>query len=217
MIEFRFYKWKLFRVLLVVFLAILINTFFFLWIPLINILFFNESVHPSKKELSESEIELLVLEKPKEQVLKTIQSIVEPNPFQVNHSQQKGARSHDFQMDLSIARGEAGEGVSVGGSGIENIVYEAQEVDEAARILNEVQPQYPERAKKMRVSAYVKVYLVIDVYGRLSETSILLAEPAGYGFEEAVLKALQEWRFEPAKLGSFPVSQKATKEFRFVP
>ncbi|NLG38824.1 MAG: energy transducer TonB, partial [Fibrobacter sp.] len=43
------------------------------------------------------------------------------------------------------------------------------------------------------------------------------SEPTGYGFEEAALKAVREWKFEPAKLGSFPVSQKATKEFRFVP
>jgi protein TonB len=100
---------------------------------------------------------------------------------------------------------------------MENIIYEAGEVDEAAKLLKEVQPKYPERAKKMGVTGYVKVYLVIDVYGTVSQLRVLTSEPTGYGFEEAALKAVREWKFEPAKLGSFPVSQKATKEFRFVP
>ncbi len=67
----------------------------------------------------------------------------------------------------------------------------------------------------MGVSGYVKVYLVIDVYGEVSQVRILTSEPTGYGFEEAALKAVREWKFEPAKLGSFPVSQKTTEGVPF--
>jgi len=184
---------------------------------LINALFFNRE-EASKKSMDViAEVEVLVNEKPKQLEQKTIRTIVQPNTYKLNATQRESSRPSGFQMDLSLARGEGGDGVAVGSGGMENVIYEAGEVDETARLLKEIQPKYPERAKKMGVSGYVKVYLVIDVYGEVSQVRILTSEPTGYGFEEAALKAVREWKFEPAKLGSYPVSQKATKEFRFVP
>jgi protein TonB len=97
-----------------------------------------------------------------------------------------------------------------------NVVYEAGDVDIEAKSLKEVQPAYPERAKKLGISGYVKVYLVIDIYGNVTQTQILTVDPPGYGFETVSLAAIREWKFEPAKLGGYPVAQKATKEFKFV-
>ena len=92
-------------------------------------------------------------------------------------------------MDLSLARGEgSGDSVAVFGSGsMENIIYEAGEVDEAAKLLKEVQPKYPSEPKN-GCFGYVKVYLVIDVYGTVSQLRVLTSEPTGYGFEEAALR-----------------------------
>jgi protein TonB len=210
-------KWL--RIPIALVLGLLINVAFFLAVPLINALFFNRE-EASKKSMDViAEVEVLVNEKPKQLEQKTIRTIVQPNTYKLNATQRESSRPSGLQMDLSLARGEgSGDGVAVFGSGsMENIIYEAGEVDEAAKLLKEVQPKYPERAKKMGVTGYVKVYLVIDVYGTVSQLRVLTSEPTGYGFEEAALKAVREWKFEPAKLGSFPVSQKATKEFRFVP
>jgi len=208
-------KWL--RIPIALVLGLLINVAFFLAVPLINALFFNRE-EASKKSMDViAEVEVLVNEKPKQLEQKTIRTIVQPNTYKLNATQRESSRPSGFQMDLSLARGEGGDGVAVGSGGMENVIYEAGEVDETARLLKEIQPKYPERAKKMGVSGYVKVYLVIDVYGEVSQVRILTSEPTGYGFEEAALKAVREWKFEPAKLGSFPVSQKATKEFRFVP
>lgn len=208
-------KWL--RIPIALVLGLLINVAFFLAVPLINALFFNRE-EASKKSMDViAEVEVLVNEKPKQLEQKTIRTIVQPNTYKLNATQRESSRPSGFQMDLSLARGEGGDGVAVGSGGMENIIYEAGEVDEAAKLLKEVQPKYPERAKKMGVTGYVKVYLVIDVYGTVSQLRVLTSEPTGYGFEEAALKAVREWKFEPAKLGSFPVSQKATKEFRFVP
>lgn len=209
------FKWLRFP--LALFLGLLINIVFFLAIPLMNALFFNRT-EVAKKEMDVvTEVEVLVRDKPKEMEQKTIRTIMQPNPFRLNMNQRDASRPSGLQMDLSLARGEGGDGVAVGTGGMENIIYEAGEVDEAARLLKEVQPKYPERAKKMGISGYVKVYLVVDVYGQISQARVLTSEPSGYGFEEAALKAVREWKFEPAKLGSYPVQQKATKEFRFVP
>ncbi|HOG67948.1 MAG TPA: TonB family protein [Fibrobacteraceae bacterium] len=208
-------KWL--RIPIALVLGLLINVAFFLAVPLINALFFNRE-EASKKSMDViAEVEVLVNEKPKQLEQKTIRTIVQPNTYKLNATQRESSRPSGFQMDLSLARGEGGDGVAVGSGGMENVIYEAGEVDETARLLKEIQPKYPERAKKMGVSGYVKVYLVIDVYGKVSQVRILTSEPTGYGFEEAALKAVREWKFEPAKLGSYPVSQKATKEFRFVP
>ncbi|HPW94681.1 MAG TPA: TonB family protein [Fibrobacteraceae bacterium] len=208
-------KWL--RIPIALVLGLLINVAFFLAVPLINALFFNRE-EASKKSMDViAEVEVLVNEKPKQLEQKTIRTIVQPNTYKLNATQRESSRPSGFQMDLSLARGEGGDGVAVGSGGMENVIYEAGEVDETARLLKEIQPKYPERAKKMGVSGYVKVYLVIDVYGEVSQVRILTSEPTGYGFEEAALKAVREWKFEPAKLGSYPVSQKATKEFRFVP
>jgi protein TonB len=108
--------------------------------------------------------------------------------------------------------------VEVGaGGGMQNVVYEAGDVDEEAQALKTVNPEYPSRAKKLGIAGYVKVYMVIDVYGNVTNLKVLSVDPAGYGFETEALKAILNWKFEPAKLGHYPVAQKATKEFKFVP
>ena len=90
------------------------------------------------------------------------------------------------------------------------------EVDEQAQVLKEVQPTFPARAKKLGISGYVKVMIVIDVYGDVSQASVMSMDPPGYGFDTEALKAIRQWKFSPAQLGGYPVAQKATKEFRFV-
>jgi periplasmic protein TonB len=54
------------------------------------------------------------------------------------------------------------------------------------------------------------------VYGNVTQSQVVSVDPPGYGFETAALTAIRQWKFEPAKLGGYPVAQKATKEFKFV-
>lgn len=201
--------------------AVIVNTVFFLAVPVLNVLFFRSDVPPKKSQFENlTEVETLVREKKKERPQKLIHKIVQPNKFKVNAQTANGSRSQsNFSMDLSLARGDgAGDGVEVGsGSGMQNFVYEAGDVDEEAQALKTVNPVYPERAKKLGISGFVKVYMVIDVYGNVTNLKTLSVDPPGYGFETEVLKAVRSWKFEPAKLGHYPVAQKATKEFKFVP
>ena len=154
-------------------------------------------------------------EKKPEVKQKVIRTVATPNTFKVS-AHMGVSRSQNFQMDLSLARGAAGDGVAVDAGTMENVIYEAGEVDEQAQVLREIQPKFPERAKKMGVSGYVKVFIVIDVNGDVSQAQVLTQDPAGYGFDIEALKAIRQWKFSPAQLRGFPVAQKATKEFRFV-
>ena len=196
-------------------LSFVLSAVFFLAIPVINVLISDKGVKGEKELEAVTEVEVLVSEKKPEVKQKVIRTIVNPNPFKIT-SNMGVSRSQNFQMDLSLARGAAGDGVAVGTGSMENVVYEAGEVDEQAQVLREIQPKFPEKAKRMGVSGYVKVLIVIDVYGDVAQAQVLTQEPAGYGFDNEALKAVRQWKFSPAQLGGFPVAQKATKEFRFV-
>lgn len=206
---------KYFRYPVAFVLSLVVSAVFFLAVPVINALLFDKGVKTEKELEAVTEVEVLVSEKKPEVKQKVIRTIVNPNPFKIS-ANMGVSRSQNFQMDLSLARGAAGDGVAVGTGSMENVVYEAGEVDEQAQVLKETQPKFPERAKKLGVSGYVKVLVVIDVYGDVAQASVMSLDPPGYGFETEALNAVRQWKFAPAKLGGFPVAQKATKEFRFV-
>ena len=187
-------------------LSFVVSAVFFLAVPVLNALFFDKGKRTEKQLETVTEVEVLVSEKKPEVKQKVIRTIVNPNPFKIS-SNMGVSRSQNFQMDLSLARGAAGDGVAVGTGSMENVVYEAGEVDEQAQPLKEVQPAFPEKAKKLGLSGYV---------GDVAQASIMSQDPAGYGFDTEALKAVRQWKFSPAKLGGYPVAQKATKEFRFV-
>ena len=206
---------KYFRFPVAFVLSFIVSAVFFLAIPVLNTLFFDKGAKSEKELEAVTEVEVLVSEKKPEVKQKVIRTIVNPNPFKIS-SNMGASRSQNFQMDLSLARGAAGDGVAVGTGSMENVVYEAGEEDEQAQVLKEVQPTFPARAKKLGVSGYVKVMIVIDAYGEVSQASVMSLDPPGYGFENEALKAVRQWKFSPAHLGGYPVAQKATKEFRFV-
>ncbi len=206
---------KYFRFPVAFVLSFIVSAVFFLAIPVLNTLFFDKGAKSEKELEAVTEVEVLVSEKKPEVKQKVIRTIVNPNPFKIS-SNMGVFRSQNFQMDLSLARGAAGDGVAVGTGSMENVVYEAGEVDEQAQVLKEVQPTFPARAKKLGVSGYVKVMIVIDAYGEVSQANVMSLDPPGYGFENEALKAVRQWKFSPAQLGGYPVAQKATKEFRFV-
>ena len=200
--------------------ALVVNTFFFLAVPVLNVLLFRDNSAPKKPSLEAiTEVETVVKEKQKTKPQKMIHKVIQPNKFKVTSHSNSARSTSNFAMDLSLARGDgSGDGVEVGsGGGMQNVVYEAGDVDEEAQALKMVHPSYPERAKTLGVAGYVKVYMVIDVYGNVTNLKVLSVDPAGYGFETEALKAIRGWKFEPAKLGHYPVAQKATKEFKFVP
>ena len=206
---------KYFRFPVAFVLSFVVSAVFFLAVPVLNALFFDKGVKAEKELDTVTEVEVLVSEKKPEVKQKVIRTIVNPNPFKIS-SNMGVSRSQNFQMDLSLARGAAGDGVAVGTGSMQNVVYEAGEVDEQAQVLKEVQPTFQARAKKLGISGYVKVMIVIDVYGDVSQASVMSMDPPGYGFDTEALKAIRQWKFSPAQLGGYPVAQKATKEFRFV-
>jgi len=76
--------------------------------------------------------------------------------------------------------------------------YPARMLDEYPRPVAEVPLRYPARASREHVAGKVTLLLLIDESGRLSEASVVSADPSGY-FEEAAVAAFREVTFVPGR------------------
>ncbi len=68
----------------------------------------------------------------------------------------------------------------------------------------EMQKLYPEAAKREGREANVKLKLLIDETGKVSQVEI--TEEAGFGFDEVALKLARKFKFKPAQKNGEPVS-----------
>ncbi len=74
------------------------------------------------------------------------------------------------------------------------------------QLVREVKPTYPDVALRQGIEkATVIVQVVIDRHGRVTRPQILRCTPLGHGFEEAAVKAVKKWRYEPAQVDGHPV------------
>lgn len=202
------------RVIFAAVVALLVQGALFLALPVLDALF-NQRPERQKSGLeSAREVEILVRRDPPPEKQKPLRNLPQRMP---DFRPAAAAKSRAFNMDLALASSDMGDGVLVGGGGMENVVYEAGEVDQPARLLQEGTAQYPARAEREGVAGWVRLYLVVDARGQVRDLQVLAVDPPGYGFEQAALKAMRESRFEPARLRQVPVSQRFTKEYRFVP
>jgi TonB family protein len=78
----------------------------------------------------------------------------------------------------------------------------------------QAQPEFPDRARLDSIEGWVTVSYVIGRDGRVSDVSIVAAQPRNV-FEGAVRKAVRSWRFEPVTVDGRPVEQKKTQTIRF--
>ena len=63
-----------------------------------------------------------------------------------------------------------------------------------------IAPLYPNRAKKMGVTGIVTLKVYVQKNGKVALARVASAEPEGYGFEDAAVEAVEQWRFSPATL-----------------
>jgi len=222
------------RWLILILLAGVISSAIFFVIPIMSALVVHKPPREIKKVPSVTQVDLAPRRHLAEAAHKEIRQITQQPAKAFRPSRDMGMAAKGFRMDLSLAGGNEGDGgVGVGGggtgeggsgsgfggvgggSGLSSMAYDPSEVDQQVRVLKELKPDYPPRARKDGVNGYVKFYLVVDVRGMATEVQLLSVDPSGYGFEIEAEKALRQFRFAPAKLRDVPVAQKFTKEFVF--
>ena len=75
-------------------------------------------------------------------------------------------------------------------------------------------PEYPELAKQMRQEGHVMLSVTVDRQGLPIKVEI--AQSSGFRLlDQAALKAVSHWKFQPGRIGDFPVESQVTVPVRF--
>jgi len=77
---------------------------------------------------------------------------------------------------------------------------------QAPKRTHEVWPKYPGRALGRKKDGTVSLTVTIDRGGTLRDVTVSSCTLKGFGFEEAALAAVRQWRYEPAVLKGETVS-----------
>lgn len=74
-------------------------------------------------------------------------------------------------------------------------------------------PSYTAAARRARVEGVVILDAVIDRIGQVTDVKVLKA--LSLGLTESAVRAVESWRFEPARLGGRPISVRYNLTVRF--
>src|SRR5271154_5976130 len=99
--------------------------------------------------------------------------------------------------------------VMVAGTGTLGIQAQNSDNDIVRRAKSKVQPEYPDLARKMKITGTVKVQVVVSPNGTVKDAKVVGGHPV---LATAAVEAVKKWRFEPAAVESTGVV-----EFRFEP
>ena len=120
-----------------------------------------------------------------------------------------------IERDVSIAPEDSELDIGAD-AGLDERSIDAQvevQVDQKPRVLRKVDPKYPEAARRANREAVVIVSFTVDVDGKAIDIEV--AEPKGFGFDQAAVDAIKRWRFTPAKKGGESVPMRVRQLIRF--
>jgi serine/threonine-protein kinase len=83
-------------------------------------------------------------------------------------------------------------------------------------LVQQTMPRFPARARRMGVAqGVVTLEFTINAAGRVTDALVLKADPPGL-FDEAAMRAIEKWRYEPKLEGGTPVAMRQRYTFRFL-
>ncbi len=80
--------------------------------------------------------------------------------------------------------------------------------------LERVPPKYPARAASRHIEGWVKIEFTITTDGSVEDAVVVEAEPAEV-FDEAALKAINQWKFKEKIVNGVAVEQRAVQTLQF--
>jgi protein TonB len=96
----------------------------------------------------------------------------------------------------------------------DEFVFEAYELDQPPQPVVRVPPVYPYQARERGIEGVVQVKLLVNANGSVGQVQILDARPKGM-FEDAVMKSVPQWRFNPGKIEGKAVTAWVVTAVRF--
>lgn len=88
------------------------------------------------------------------------------------------------------------------------------QLTKAPELLEFVEATYPKEAEEAKLTGTVGLLVDIDATGAV--TDVVVAEPAGHGFDEAAVEALRKFRFSPAEIDGVPAPVRIAYRYSFV-
>jgi len=85
---------------------------------------------------------------------------------------------------------------------VQDKIYTVGEV-KSPTIINRLEPQYPPALMRAKLAGKVSVHCIIDKNGRVRDAQVVYATMPAFG--ESVLRAMKEWRYQPASLNGTAV------------
>jgi TonB family protein len=70
---------------------------------------------------------------------------------------------------------------------------------------SQVQPHYPEKARKEKIQGKVVLQAVIHKDGSVGDIQVLQSPGAKFGFDQSAIAAVRQWRYTPGLLNGKPV------------
>ncbi len=86
-----------------------------------------------------------------------------------------------------------------GGPERREFIFNSGDLDQPPRAMVRTQPIYPYRARQRNISGEVRVKLLVLADGSVGSVEILESRPKGL-FDDAVKKAVPQWRFNPGTI-----------------
>jgi TonB family protein len=79
--------------------------------------------------------------------------------------------------------------------------------------LNRIKPEYPEDAARADIDAVIEARVVLRSNGEIGEIEII--RWAGFGLEDAAIRAIRQLKFRPATRDGRPISVRANLQYNF--
>jgi protein TonB len=76
------------------------------------------------------------------------------------------------------------------------------ENDQKAKLIEKVQPKYPEEALKNRIAGTVALHVILEKDGTVKQLEVLSGHPL---LSQAAVDAVRQWKYRPTLLNGEPV------------
>lgn len=118
-----------------------------------------------------------------------------------------------------VAFGSGGFGPAVGGGGgfgadASTLVREGAATNRPPRLVMKGSLDYPSEARQRSISGFVSLKILVATNGSVENVEIEESEPRGY-FEQAAMKSIKTWKFEPAMIKGQIVAAWTTQKIKF--
>ena len=186
-------------------MAIAISLFLTYGFPLLYYLKNFEQIQNNKakkKELAISQI------KPKSKKEKK-------RKLKVRNSNPKVTKVSRTSAKFKLALGSGGSGVGIQGEDIASIIFKEGDVDKPARIISSAKIEYPAAAADVGIGGEVELQIIIDESGKVIKAIPRSEDPRGYGFAQACMDAIFQYKFRPAMKKNVPVKMEYIIPFKF--